>query len=321
MQVASFPLATAATAIRELFEHGLSDLGGLCIPHFLRRLHVEPATPTTLTFLRWLSTTKPQLFYKPLFACAASTHSSSLSGPLSTVRKLSELLGSEAFWTQADPQMVVILLVSAATPPRQAGDSSGFISVKLGRYAVLVELILAVKQITKPSSHVINFLATIESRLGAMLEIEERDVPLPPSYRSLVVQLLGAIRTACRSIKRTAATRLSVAWFTAGTNYASNSVLSLDGELLQALSILFDAHNSSAHREVLYAGLQESLASVLVTIQASITSEEWVNLLPIVWERYGQPAQPIEQLTFLLMRCTQAARGGLRNIASTQLLK
>ena len=133
-------------------------------------------TPATVKpFLNHLQTTHPQLFYRPLFSLSACTNPANLSTHLQLVRTLSNSLGP-TFWTSADPQMVVIVLMGDIAPRPNKGKfkegDMGTISTKLGRYACLVEFLLALKGVEDQTKALRNFTDIVESRLGIMLEAE-----------------------------------------------------------------------------------------------------------------------------------------------------
>lgn len=326
--VSSFPAVQAIKVIGQFLQTDLAPLGRACVPPLLEHLATLPPNPEVISFLSWLSTSQPQLFYKPLFACAAATQSESLAKSLRVVTAISELLGPEAYWTSADPQMIAIVLVGDVAPRQAKGKGKegtpGVIHVKLGRYAILVELILALKTVKGTSSQLATFAQALETRLGAMLEIEEKDRPLPDVYRSLVAQLVSSLRVSSGLIKRTAATRIGVQWYT--STFSRFNAPGIEASQIQALTTLYKADTDSAARNAariatLQVPLSESLPTLLVVVQASLGSEEWGALLPVVWERYVQMGQPVDQLTFLMMKCAEAARGGLRNLVSTELFK
>jgi hypothetical protein len=75
--------------------------------------------------------------------------------------------------------MVVIILMGQATPKADKGKGRegevAKVNVKLGRYACLVELLLALREIEHgrgKEKGLRSFIDTVESRLGVMLEAE-----------------------------------------------------------------------------------------------------------------------------------------------------
>lgn len=136
---------------------------------------------------------------------------------------LSELVGPSHFWTQADPQMVIIVLMGDVAPKQHKGKGREgeppSIPVKLGRYAVMVEFIAALEQLDEPAgsgSRLKSFIEALELRLGAFLEAEvshssivcvssdvkqEKEGSLPIPYRALVCQLLLRLRLTTMSVR------------------------------------------------------------------------------------------------------------------------
>lgn len=160
-------------------------------------------------FLAWLSRSHPQLFYKPLFSCSASTSSTTLLPHLKLVAAISDVVGLAKFWTQADPQMVVIVLMGDVAPKAPKGKGKegeeAIVNIKLGRYAVLINLIDALDKVDEPAgsgSRLRSFIENIEARLAAFLEAEEKDGSLPSGYKGLICQLLLKMRATTMSIKK-----------------------------------------------------------------------------------------------------------------------
>ncbi|BEI82444.1 hypothetical protein CcaverHIS002_0303120 [Cutaneotrichosporon cavernicola] len=317
--ISSFPTARVMKVTRQFLQADM-PLGRAFVPLLLEHLATLPSTPEARTFLAWLSTAQPHLFYKPLFACAAATQAETLVKPLRIVASIAEQLGADAFWTRADPQMVAIVL-GDMSPRKGKGKARGAVAnIKLGRYALLVELLVSLQGAKGPQ--LATFAHGLETRLGAMLELEESGSSLPPGYRSLVVQLIRSLRIGSGLIKRTSITRLAVQWYTSSSWRAASP--SPETSLIDSLIQLYKSDTEATSKSVprialLKLPLSEALPTLLVTAQASLASEDWGALLPVVWERYAGRDMPVDQLTFLMMKCAEAARGGLRNLVSTEL--
>jgi len=93
------------------------------------------------------------------------------------VLALSEILGQSRFWTDADPQMVAIVLMGNASTAKGKGKDGQMqvTMVKLGRYAVLVQLLKALDKLdsgAKIENRLKSFAEQLESRLAVMLEAE-----------------------------------------------------------------------------------------------------------------------------------------------------
>lgn len=81
------------------------------------------------------------------------------------------------FWTDADPQMVAVILMGNAGSVKGKGKegTNPRKVVKLGRYAVLVQLLKALDkldQAAKVEDRLKSFAETLESRVAVMLEAE-----------------------------------------------------------------------------------------------------------------------------------------------------
>jgi len=139
------------------------------------RLPVLEARP----FLRYLQTNHPQLLYKSLFTCSAAASTSSLTRSLRILKALTTLIGPWGYFVRSDPQMVaIVLLGGAGLTPKQGKAKEGVapqLTVKLGRYAVLVELLRALDKddaSIKADDRVKGFMEQLEVRVGAMIESE-----------------------------------------------------------------------------------------------------------------------------------------------------
>lgn len=145
-----------------------------------QRLEADPGTAGgAKDFLLRLAKFHPQLYYKPLFALAAATLPSTASEHLRTVRTLTKITGTTTFWLTADPQMICIVLMGDAGQAKSKGKGkegeAELVNVRIGRYAVLVEFLLALGEVTggaKAGSRLRDFLDGLESKLGQMIELQ-----------------------------------------------------------------------------------------------------------------------------------------------------
>ncbi|WVF66993.1 hypothetical protein IAT40_001736 [Kwoniella sp. CBS 6097] len=312
-------------------------------------------------FLAWLARSHPQLFYKPLFSCSASTQSTSLLPHLKLVSTLSAALGPSQFWTQAaDPQMIVIVLMGEVAPKQPKGKGKvgerGTINVKLGRYAVLAELVDAFEKVDEPAgsgSRLRTFIEAIEARLGMFLEAEEKEGSLPDAYRGLVCQLLLRMRSATTSLKRATWQRLVTTWFMdlASPERKREESHQSDEDPIIALKSIYQSmvvldssekaalmaspptkqytngstrRNSlpllSAKKRVVFdQTVFKVLPKLLVMIHACLTGEEWEALLPRLWHYYDNTRASRKALAFLLQKCAEKLPLQLRAIIASDL--
>jgi hypothetical protein len=105
--------------------------------------------------------------------------------------------------------MVVIVLMGNVSPkvPKGKGKEGEreSINVKLGRYAVLIEFLRALRAVEKQTgsgTKLRAFAEGVEARLGAMLELEEKAGALPPWYKGLICSLFLRLRTITTSLRR-----------------------------------------------------------------------------------------------------------------------
>lgn len=92
---------------------------------------------------------------------------------------LSALLEPERFWMNADPEMVAIVLMGTAGKKVSKGKGRErqptTAVVKIGRYAMIVELLKALQVAHRPGkadSRIQAFAERLESRVALMLESE-----------------------------------------------------------------------------------------------------------------------------------------------------
>lgn len=327
--------------------------------------------PTSRQFLLHLKTQYPQLLYKPLFSLSASTGEDAVFSHLEVVKALASQLGF-GFWTSADPQMLVILLMGDLAPKQNKGKEkegeTPLVQVKLGRYVVLIELLKALQSVAsvqtkKPESALRTSLEALESKFGAMLIAEERDRSLPSWYRALVCKLFMAIRTITRSVKISKWQQLVLKWYTEAerpNEAAESTILDIYKKLsskAERQKALDEAGNNpasigpSAGKQATSkkssnwteAGpgledltLSSSCATLLVAIQACLSNESWLDLLPHVWHRCDSAAKDApavsaleykeinadsSQTTFLLMKCAELLPEALRDVILDDLYK
>lgn len=176
----------------------------------------------TRPFLLWLSSHQPQLFFRPLFSLSAATQAITLAANLSVVSLQSRVIGRSRFWTSADQQMVVIVLMGDVAVKQSKGKAKEgdgvIVKVKVGRYAVLLELVRAFEEIEEEAgsgNHLRGFIDAVESRVCGMLETEvcachfysvlseqEVDGRLPSAYCSLLCRLFLQMRLVTQSLRR-----------------------------------------------------------------------------------------------------------------------
>lgn len=149
----------------------------------IQQQHLTSTYPTQLAFplLSYLSQFHPQILYKPLFALSASTQENSLLPSLLQVTAFTHILSPSRFWL-TDPQMVTIVLMGDARPKVSKGKGKegekSVRDVRLGRWAVAMEFILAFKEIPGVEGKNSDekkwkaFGDELEGRLAAFLEAE-----------------------------------------------------------------------------------------------------------------------------------------------------
>ncbi|KAH9003355.1 hypothetical protein EDB86DRAFT_3073128 [Lactarius hatsudake] len=184
------------------------------LPALNEKLVLDPPPlpfPEFTELLEIVSQKLPKLFYKPLFACAAGTKTSSVLDHLRTVAMLARYLPS--FWIRdAEMLLVVIMSDSRSTDQGPQGDvGPQWGQVHLGQLAILIELIAHVQSerhgkdaqtISTPAFLTqARFFFAFEHRLGAFLDGKERTLLIPVVQRILLVILFFEIRLLVGSLK------------------------------------------------------------------------------------------------------------------------
>ncbi|KAH9171401.1 hypothetical protein EDB89DRAFT_2179290 [Lactarius sanguifluus] len=184
------------------------------LPALNEKLVLDPPPlpfPGLTELLEIVSQKLPKLFYKPLFACAAGTKTSSVLDHLRTVTMLARYLPS--FWIRdAEMLLVVIMSDSRSTDQDPQGDvGPQWGQVRLGQLAILIELIAHVQSerhgkdaqtISTPAFLTqARFFFAFEHRLGAFLDGKERTLLIPVVQRILLVILFFEVRLLVGSLK------------------------------------------------------------------------------------------------------------------------
>ena len=137
-------------------------LNDVRLPHLTRIIAVKLTYPQRLVedppaansaplsaLLDLLSRTYPQVFFKPLFACAAATRELAVAHHLAVLRAVSKFVPE--FWTR-DAEMVAVALMSEPGGRKEsAGESAQNGEVpwgvpRLGQTALMVEVISRIQE-------------------------------------------------------------------------------------------------------------------------------------------------------------------------------
>ena len=127
----------------------------------LQQLIAEPPAPPCLPLADLLDTISqmyPQLFYKPLFACAASNKEPAVQNYLTVLTVIARYLPD--FWTRDAEMISVALMSEGGNKPTDVEADVTWGRAKLGQSALLTELIARVRDIgmSERSSNVSPFL-------------------------------------------------------------------------------------------------------------------------------------------------------------------
>ncbi|KAG5721509.1 Unc-80 like protein [Termitomyces sp. T112] len=202
-----------ATLIRLLSDDIRKSMVTFVLPLLYDRL-VEgpppfPCIPLT-NLLDIIAQLYPQVFYKPLFLCAASSKEITIINHLCIISIVSKFLPD--FWIR-DAEMVSVALMSDSVKKAPEAERKTWTKQKLGQAVVMLELIAFIqsarheKEAASSSNSLlaetVKFVVALEARLAILLEAKERTASLAMSRRLLFCVLLREMRLLTRSLKPT----------------------------------------------------------------------------------------------------------------------
>ncbi|KAJ3746695.1 hypothetical protein DFH05DRAFT_1395192 [Lentinula detonsa] len=190
-----------------------------------------PCLPLS-SLLESLSQSYPQIFYKPLFLCAASTREYAVVNHLCTVTALARFMPD--YWIK-DAEMMSIAIMGdmnmkktdSRTAMENSGDAKPQGIARLGQSVLVVELIAQVQGMRRIRENstgsasdnafvaMAKFAISLEQRLGILIETKacERTTLVPSSQRLLFCMLFREIRLLNRSLKSAPWLSRFVEWF------------------------------------------------------------------------------------------------------------
>ncbi|KAG2154177.1 uncharacterized protein EDB93DRAFT_1269271 [Suillus bovinus] len=236
------------------------------IPCLQERIVADPPPlhcPELTDVLDKVSHTYPQVFFKPVFACAASSKVLTICHQLGVIAAISVFLPD--FWTR-HTEMILVALMNEPTAILQSGSKRKWSQARLGQMIILVELIARVKavpRISKDFSHSdasviapIQFFSMLEARLGVLLEAKERAALLPLSMRLLYLTLFTEIRLLTRSVKRPTWLQSAIGWL---LQLHVGDIVNEDESSIVDDGVFSDVSQALGKVKDIYASIQDSL--------------------------------------------------------------
>ncbi|KAF9653663.1 hypothetical protein BDM02DRAFT_3135161 [Thelephora ganbajun] len=175
-------------------------------PKLCDRLTAESITtpdPSITELL--LSTAKryPQIFFKPLFLCAASNKELITASYLRTLVTLLTYLPNIL---TSNAEMMSVALMGNLSNTGSVDEASNLTweQARLGHCVVMVELISCLRSLRKSADAapgLVAFINSLESRLAVLLEAKERSTLVPFSQRALYCILFYEMRLTTHSLK------------------------------------------------------------------------------------------------------------------------
>ncbi|EAU89667.2 hypothetical protein CC1G_02556 [Coprinopsis cinerea okayama7 len=209
--------------------------------------------------LNSLSRLYPQIFFKPLFLCAASSKEFTVINHLCTLVIYSKFV-TDFWWRDAEMMSIALMSDVGATKEQSSLPSSGtpWGVARLGQSILMVELIGRLQDLRRnkdasgpePSLAIGKFLVALESRMSILLEAKEKTARIPPSQRTLLCMLFREFRLLTKSLKPVGWLHRTLLWF---SDFFEEDDLSgdLDQEVTEAMERIhdvFQAARESAHQ-------------------------------------------------------------------------
>ncbi|KAJ4490126.1 hypothetical protein J3R30DRAFT_3419267 [Lentinula aciculospora] len=198
------------------------------------------------SLLNSLSQSYPQIFYKPLFLCAASTREHVVVNHLCTLTVLARFMPD--LWIKDAEMMSVAIMGDMGmkkegldTAKEMLGAPKSWGTARLGQSVLIVELIAQIqnmRRIRENSSSsasdsayiaIAKFVISLEQRLSILIETKERTNLIPLSQRLLFCMLFREIRLLTRSLKSAPWLSRFVEWF---VSHHENEHLDDDSDLV-----------------------------------------------------------------------------------------
>ncbi|PPQ66012.1 hypothetical protein CVT24_011956 [Panaeolus cyanescens] len=199
--------------------------------HLLESPPPYPYTPLN-TFLTTLSRTYPVIFFKPLFALAASNKEVVVVNHLCAVQAHAKYV-SDYWWR--DVEMLCMALLADGNAGPKPGNANGggsgnmdgtFGNARLGQLVLLVEIVGAMQRVRHLKENadpkaaadgrfveVVRFVNALETRLWLVIEAKERTMQLSPAQRMLFGMLFREFRLLSRSTKLAPWLSRMLTWF------------------------------------------------------------------------------------------------------------
>ncbi|KAF9467893.1 hypothetical protein BDZ94DRAFT_914598 [Collybia nuda] len=220
-------LAKLLPIMKLLPEEARKPLAAFVLPLLQDKLVEVPPPypcPPLTNFLDTIARLYPQIFFKVLFSCAASSKEFTVVNYLCIIVVVSKFLPD--FWIR-DAEMMSVALMSDAGG-KKTGDSErpSWAKARLGQSVLLLEIIGCIQTARREKDamagnseggpsfvQTVKFALSLESRLGILLDAKEKITLIPPSQRLLLCVLFRETRLLSRSLKMAVWLPRVVSWF------------------------------------------------------------------------------------------------------------
>ncbi|KAF8905252.1 hypothetical protein CPB84DRAFT_1814223 [Gymnopilus junonius] len=227
--------------------------------------------PVLSSFLTSLSKTIPPVFFKPLFACAASDKDVIVANHLCTVQVHSKYV--DDYWVR-DVEMICMALMGDASAPDSAGLSGQWARLT-GELIGKIQLVRHAKEASGNISdakilEVMRFATMLEARLWLMIESKERTALLPPSQRMLVCLLFREFRLLTKSLKPAQWLRRTLQWF--NIFFADEDNGNLEQDVADSVERILELYNAA--REGVQSSHKRHTSMLASSVSRSISGTQ-----------------------------------------------
>ncbi|TFK46818.1 hypothetical protein OE88DRAFT_1637509 [Heliocybe sulcata] len=259
------------TCLKVLPDDIRKALLSFCLPSLYDVLAAETVPVADIAvslLLNNISRIYPQLFFKPVILCAASSKETTVIKQLRVCTVLSSFVTD--FYTRDPEMMAVALLSDVGAGKSNAGAVGG--GPRIGQLVILLELIIYIRRTSQSRDQISSidprlstlpkFIMGLDTQLGVLLEakascfgnegytaevdLKERKSRLSPLYRMLLCILFLEMRLYVRSLKHASWLSRVISW---ATDMYANGDLNESHEEL-------DDHGDKVKRvQALYASL------------------------------------------------------------------
>ncbi|KAF9052238.1 hypothetical protein BDZ89DRAFT_1032376 [Hymenopellis radicata] len=257
----------------------------------------------------------------PVLNDVAATKEISVVNHLCIIQRSAKFLPD--FWTHNAEMISVALMSDIGGSSGKDNDAEGnWGTARLGQSVLLVELTGRIQEIRHERENnsigdaafveMVKFAYELEVRLGIMLQARERKKLVPPSQRLLFCVLFRELRLLTRSLKSAPWLQQVVTWFISYHDSIDEDFFldEVDASVSALKNVYAMVQDGNTHKkqgrigtapipvirhtkllEAIEKGYIARAMKLLVTVSLALTTDDYQQIGPIVWERYLNDAE------------------------------